>query len=204
MPETLPPGPDGRERILFETRAEWRAWLAANEDRTQGIWLVTWKRGTGRPSLSYDDLVEEALCAGWIDSTAGRVDETRSMLWVSPRRKGSAWSRPNKERVARLEAAGLLREPGIRAIERSKADGTWSRLDQVEEGVIPDDLEAAFDAVPGSREAFTGFSRSVRRMFLEWIAQARRPETRAARVRETAERAARGEKVPGPARTPEG
>jgi uncharacterized protein YdeI (YjbR/CyaY-like superfamily) len=195
MAQDLEPGPDGRQRVMVETRADWRAWLALHHARPQGVWLVTWRTATGRPAPTYEEQVEEALCVGWVDSTAGRLDEERKMLWFSPRRRGSAWSRPNKERVVRLEAAGLMRDAGRRAIAVAKEEGTWSLLDDVEDGVVPDDLAAAFAAVPGSRERWEAFPRSARRGILEWIVQAKRPETRAARVTETATLAARGERA---------
>ncbi|TWH75757.1 YdeI/OmpD-associated family protein [Modestobacter roseus] len=117
------------------------------------------------------------------------------MLWFSPRQAGSAWSRPNKQRIAELEEAGLLTPSGRATVERARADGSWSRLDEVEDLVVPADLSAAFDAIPEAREQWAGFPPSARRAILEWIVQARRPETRARRVAETARLAARGERA---------
>ena len=149
----------------------------------------------GRPRLTYEDLVEEALCVGWVDSKPGKLDDERTMLWFSPRRRGSAWSRPNKLRVDRLEAEGRMREPGRAVIGRRRPTGAGRCSTTVEDGVVPDDLAAAFAAAPGSLEQWQAFPRSARRGILEWIAQAKRPATRAARVAETAERAARGERA---------
>ena len=195
MIRLLPPGPDGRARVHAETRDEWREWLAANHADVPGVWLVSWKRSTGRPAMTYEDLVEELLCAGWIDSKAGTLDDERSMLTVTPRRPGSGWSRPNKERIARLEAAGLMLPAGERVVAAAKADGSWSKLDAVEALEVPDDLAAAFDAHAGAREQWDGFPRSARRAILAWIVGAKRPETRARRVAETAESAVRGERA---------
>ncbi len=181
-----------------EDRAAWRAWLARNHDTARGAWVVTWRKASGREGPGYEDLVEEALCFGWIDSKGGTVDEHRTRLLVTPRKPGSGWSRPNKQRIERLEAAGLIAAPGWAAIEAAKADGSWTRLDAVEDLVVPDDLAAAFDGRPGSRAAWDGFPRSARRAMLEWIVSARRPATRSARVEETARRAAAGERA-GPA-----
>jgi uncharacterized protein YdeI (YjbR/CyaY-like superfamily) len=183
------------DRVHAETREQWRHWLADNHRRRTGIWLVSWKQHTGRPRMSYADSVEEALCVGWVDSKGRKLDDDRTMLWFGPRKPDSAWSRSNKERVARLEAAGLMRPAGRRVIEQAKASGSWTRLDEVENLVVPDDLAAAFAAHPGSREHWDAFSRSVKRGILEWIVQAKRPETRAKRIAETAERASRGERV---------
>ena len=157
-----------------------------------------WRKGSGRTGLTYDEAVEEALCFGWIDGRAGKLDDRRTMIWFSPRKRGSGWARTNKVRVERLLAEGLMAAPGLALIEEAKRDGSWTRLDAVEDLAVPDDLAAAFAGQPGSRERWDGFPRSVRRAALEWIVQAKRPETRARRVTETAQMTARGER-PGPA-----
>jgi len=188
------PRPDA-EQIHPETVEEWRAWLEAHHDRPDGVWLVQWKAETGRPRLSYEEAVLEALAYGWIDSTAGTIDDERSRLWFSPRRRRSGWSRPNKERIRLLESEGRMQPSGRRAIEQAMADGSWALLDSVEDLSVPDDLAVAFDRLPGARARWEAFPRSARRAILEWIAQARRPDTRARRVAETADAAARGERA---------
>jgi len=175
-------------------RPEWRAWLAAHHAASDGVWLVLWRRGSGRTGLTYEEAVLEALCFGWIDGRASGLDEERTMLRFSPRRRGSGWARSNKLRVERLLADGRLTEAGLARIEEAKRDGSWTRLDAVEDLVVPDDLAAAFADRPGAREHWDGFPRSVRRAALAWIVEAKRPDTRARRVSETARRAARGER----------
>ena len=187
--------PDGRPAVHVETRAAWRAWLEAHHATSTGVWLTSWKSGTGRPRLSYEEMVEEALCFGWIDSTAGTLDEDRSMLWFGPRRPGSGWSRPNKERIERLERAGLLAEAGRRVIERAKRDGSWTLLDEVEDLIVPEDLARAFAERPGAPEHWESFPRSAKRAILAWIVDAKRPETRERRVTVAAEAAQRGERA---------
>ena len=145
--------------------------------------------------LEYEAAVQEALCFGWIDSTAGRVDARRSKLYFAPRKPGSGWAATNKARVERLLAAGQMAPAGLAAIERAKADGSWTLLDPIEQGIVPDDLAAALAAHPPAAVNFEAFPKSARRAILFWIAVAKRPETRAARVRETAERAARNERA---------
>jgi uncharacterized protein YdeI (YjbR/CyaY-like superfamily) len=184
-----------RDRVHAETVAAWRAWLDEHAATSEGVWLVSWKTATGRPRMSYDDAVTEALAHGWVDSVPAALDDERSMLWFSRRTPGSAWSRPNKERVARLLAEGRMRPAGQAAVDAAKASGRWELLDEVEDGVVPDDLAAALAARDGARERWDAFPRSARRAILEWIVQARRPETRARRVAETAEKAARGERA---------
>jgi len=186
---------DDGERVHAETVADWAAWLADNHEGAEGVWLVSWKKHTGRPAVSYDDAVTEALRFGWIDSLGRRLDDDRTMLWYSPRRSGSGWSRPNKQRIERLEAEGRMEAPGRAVIEQAEADGTWTMLDEVEDLIVPDDLEAAFDAHPGARGHWERFPPSARRGILEWIVQARREATRAKRVAETARLAAQGERA---------
>jgi uncharacterized protein YdeI (YjbR/CyaY-like superfamily) len=189
----LAPLPD--DAVLVETRAQWRRWLESHHERESGLWLVTWKKASGKPQLAYDDLVEEALAFGWVDSKTQALDAWRSMLWLAPRRPGSLWSGPNKLRVQRLIDAGLMTPAGQAKVDAAMADGTWSALDAVEALEVPPDLADAFAAQPGSRAQWDGFPRSVKRGVLEWIVQAKKPETRAKRVLETASLATRGERA---------
>jgi uncharacterized protein YdeI (YjbR/CyaY-like superfamily) len=180
--------------IQADDREGWRDWLAANHAGARGAWLVTWRRGHG-PVLEYEAAVEEALCFGWVDSTAGRVDERRSKLYFAPRKAGSGWAATNKARVERLLAEGRMAPAGVAAVERAKADGSWTALDDIEQGIIPDDLAAALASHPPAADRFGAFPKSARRAILVWIASAKRPATRAARVTETALRAARNERA---------
>jgi uncharacterized protein YdeI (YjbR/CyaY-like superfamily) len=132
----------------------------------------------------YDDLLEEALCYGWIDSQSRRVDEDRKIQWFSPRRPGGVWSAPNKERIDRLQRDGLMTEVGQAVIDRAKADGSWSQTDEVDALVIPADLEAAFDAAPEARIAYERLIESARKQHLWAVYSAKRPETRARRIAE--------------------
>lgn len=192
------PRPDRRdtaEQVLCETRAQWRDWLQDQHQRPDGVWLVTWRRQSGRPQLGYEEAVEEALCFGWVDSTGRSLDADRTMLWFAPRRPGSGWARTNKDRVARLEVAGLMDDAGRRAVQRARDDGSWSLLDDVEALVVPADLAAALDASPPARSQWETFPPSARRALLAWIVQAKRPQTREKRIAETSRAAARGERA---------
>ena len=159
------------------------------------MWLVTWKKRAGKPTVSYEDAVEEALCFGWIDGALGRVDDHRSMQWFAPRKPRSTWARSNKERVARLEAAGLMTEAGHRAVELARANGSWESLDVIDALVVPDDLAVALAERPGARELFDASSASVRRSALAWVYQAKRPATRAVRVAQIVATAGRGSPI---------
>ena len=180
--------------VPADDRATWRSWLERHHATSTGAWLVTWRKGQG-PVLDYGEAVEEALCFGWIDSTGGRFDERRTKLYFAPRKTRSVWSASNKERVQRLIAGGLMRPAGLEAIERAKANGAWTALDEIEQGIVPPDLTAALEAHPPAAERFAAFPWSARRAILIWVADAKKPETRAARVLATAVRAAKNERA---------
>lgn len=186
---------DQKPAIQPASRAEWRAWLAENHATSAGVWLITWKKQAARPTVVYEEAVEEALCFGWIDGVVNRVDDERTKEWFAPRRAKSTWARTNKERVARLETAGLMTEAGRAAIAIAQANGSWNSLDAIDAIVIPDDLAAAFAARAGARGHFDASSASVRRSALAWVYGAKRPETRAARVEQVAGIAGRGEPI---------
>jgi uncharacterized protein YdeI (YjbR/CyaY-like superfamily) len=158
----------------------------ANHTRTEGVWLVTHKRATGKPRVEYEDAVEEAIAFGWIDSKVNKLDDQCSLLWFSPRKPTTGWSRLNKERVERLLAVDLMQPAGQAKIDAAIADGSWVKLDGVEALEIPADLEAALASYEFAAQNFAAFPRSTKRAILEWILNARRPETRAKRVAETA------------------
>jgi len=168
------------------TRAEWRAWLEQHHTRTEGIWLITYKKASGKPRIEYGEAVEEALCFGWIDSKGRALDEERGMLWFAPRKPRTGWSRPNKERIERLTAAGQIAPAGLAKIEAARQDGSWGALDAVEALEIPPDLAAALAQYPAAQQHFEAFPRSAKRSILEWIAGAKTAATRARRVEETA------------------
>jgi uncharacterized protein YdeI (YjbR/CyaY-like superfamily) len=172
--------------VEVASRAELRDWLARHHTQGNGVWLVSYKRADPDRYLPYAAIVEECLCFGWVDSLTRAKDDLRSMLWIAPRKPGSNWSKPNKDRIARLDAAGLLAPSGRAAVERAKADGTWTALDGVEALEVPPDLAAALDAAPPARTNWDAFPRSVRRGVLEIILNAKRAETRAARIAEVA------------------
>ena len=180
------------EQVPVESRAAWREWLAAQHATARGVWAVTWKKTSGGPYVPYADLVEEALAFGWVDSLGRGLDERRTQLLFTPRKPKSGWSRPNKERIERLSAEGRMAPAGFAAVEVAKANGAWSKLDDVENLVEPEDLVAALDRDPAARREWDAFPRSAKRGILEWIQNAKRPQTREKRVEETARLAAQG------------
>jgi uncharacterized protein YdeI (YjbR/CyaY-like superfamily) len=194
-----PAKPDTRQRVEVKSPAELRAWLAKNHRQTEAIWLVTFKKGGPQPSLSWSEIVDEALCYGWIDSLPRKLDAARTMLLLSPRRMGSGWSAINKQKAAALIAAKRMAPPGLAAIERAKKDGSWTRLDAPHAFEMPADLSAALAGAGSAAANFAAFSPSSRRAILEWIATAKKPETRAKRIAQTAQLAARNVKANHPA-----
>ena len=177
-------------KVEVKARSDLREWLRANHQQKNGIWLVTYKKPS-KYYLPYKAIVQECLCFGWIDSLPRKLDEEKTMLYISPRKEGSNWSQVNKEYVAKLQQAGLLHEAGLQKIEQAKQDGSWSFLDDVEALILPDDLELAFSNNKTARENWTAFPPSVKRGILEWIKNAKRSETRVKRIRDTVEKAAK-------------
>ncbi len=173
-----------------KSRAEWRAWLEQNHNQAKGIWLISYSKTSGKPRIEYEEAVEEALCFGWVDSKGKKLDGERTMLWYGPRRPGSGWARTNKGRVEKLIAAGRMAPAGLAKVEAAKQDGSWYALDGVEALEIPPDLEAALAAHGKARENWDALPRYIKRNALLWITTARRPETRAKRIQETARLAA--------------
>jgi uncharacterized protein YdeI (YjbR/CyaY-like superfamily) len=188
---------DDAASVELDDRAGWRRWLEANHRTATGVWLVTWRTGSGRRPLAYDAAVEEALCFGWVDGQAAIVDELRGKQYYAPRKRGSPWARSNKERVERLLQAGAMAPAGIAVVERAKADGSWSVLDSAERLEVPPELAEALAARPPARDHWDAFSPAVRRAHLGWIALAKRPETRTRRIGETAAAAQRNERATG-------
>lgn len=173
-----------------KTRAEWRQWLEQHYTRRDGIWLISYKKATGKPRFDYDESVEEALCFGWIDSKPNKLDDERSLLWFAPRKPVSGWSKVNKERVEKLIAAGLMAAPGLEKVQAAQLDGSWNALDAIEALEIPVDLADAFQLNEVAKQNFEAFPRSAKRGILEWIISAKRAETRSKRIEETVRLAA--------------
>ena len=177
--------------VEVDDRDAWRTWLEANHATSHGAWLVTRRPRSSRPGLDYEAAVEEALCFGWVDGTAGTVDDERGKLYFAPRKPRSGWAATNKARVERLIADGRMAPAGLAAIEIAKANGSWELLDSVERLEVPDDLAAALDASPPAAINFAAWSRSVRKQALASLVQARRPETRADRIQRIVDAATR-------------
>lgn len=178
------------ETFCPASQQEWRQWLKKNHRSKQSVWLVSYKKNSNIPTVTYNEAVDEALCFGWIDSTKKSLDEERSMQFFCQRKPNSVWSKINKAKVQRLIEEGRMTKAGLSCIEVAKQNGSWTILDEVEELIIPKDLAIEFRRNPGSKEYFLSLSKSMRKMMLQWLVVAKRPETRQNRIKEIAEQAA--------------
>jgi len=162
--------------------AEWRSWLERHGESEKEVWLVIQHQDSAVPSPRYHEAIEHALCFGWIDSHARKHDTNSSMLRFTPRNPRSTWSRVNRERVARMAELGLMTERGQALIDLAQERGTWQVLADDE---MPADLQTALDADETATSNFSAFPPSSRRLILEWIVSAKRPQTRQRRISET-------------------
>jgi uncharacterized protein YdeI (YjbR/CyaY-like superfamily) len=178
----------------FRTRAAWAKWLEQHHGDEGGVWLKFAKKGTGVTTVTYAEALEVALCYGWIDAQVKRFDETYYLQRFTPRRARSKWSKINREAATRLVEAGLMRPPGLREVERAKADGRWdAAYDSPGRATVPDDFERALRANKQAHEFFATLSSQNRYAILYRIQDAKRPETRARRITQFVEMLARGE-----------
>lgn len=182
------------DEVYAEDRPAWRRWLAENHAERNSIWLVYYKKDSGKASINYDDAVEEALCFGWVDSKVQSLDDERYRQYYSVRKPDSNWSGANKKRIAELTRAGLMTEAGHNAVKIAKDNGSWEFLDDVEALVVPEDLAEALAKKKGARKNFDGFNASARQGMLFWVKSAKRSATRSKRIGQIVDAAAKGEK----------
>lgn len=185
----------GVTAVHAATRKEWRHWLSKNHKTEKSVWLIIYHKDSPTKSVYYNEAVEEALCFGWIDSLANKRDEESSYLFFSVRKPKSKWSKANRDRVEKLVKAGLMTESGQKLIDLAKETGTWEALVDIENSVIPPDLEKLFARNKTARKNFDAFAPSSKRIILEWISNARKPETRQKRLEETVALAAKNIKA---------
>jgi uncharacterized protein YdeI (YjbR/CyaY-like superfamily) len=185
------------KQVHVTSRSQWRRWLAENHDREKnGIWLVFNKKETGRPSLGYEESVEEALCFGWIDSIIKRINDDQYCRKFTPRRDGSRWSNTNKKRVEKIIKEGRMTEFGLAKIEAAKRSGSWGRDPRpVISTGIPQELSEALARSRKAKAFFEELAPTYRKHFIGWIVTAKRPETRAKRLKESLALLAGGEKL---------
>ena len=178
-----------RLKKQVNNRRELRDWLYQNHNNKTGIWLILNKKHTEN-YLPYDDMVEECLCFGWIDGQAQSVDKDRYLRYISPRKKGGFWSQINKNRVEKIISNGIIHNSGLNVIEAAKKDDSWNLLNEIEEGIIPNDLEICLSENKKAQTYFNAFPPSTKKSILTYIMMAKTPETRKKRIKETVEKAA--------------
>ena len=176
MPSTTKP------ELYFKTDVEWRQWLSKNYNASEGIYLIFYKIETKIPSMRWEEAVKVALCYGWIDSTVKSLGNGKRRQYFCPRKPKSVWSALNKRYIKELTEASLMHESGLKIIELGKQNGSWTALDDVEKGIIPEDLQKAFDANPKAFENYQNFAPSYRKSYLYWLNQAKRETTRQNRI----------------------
>ena len=177
------------EQFYPETKQQWRKWLERNHRRKNAVWLVFYNKKSTRPTLSWSDAVDEALCFGWIDSKAEALNTESHRHYFCKRKPNSTWSKINKQKVETLMANGLMTNAGFDVIEIAKQNGSWTILDEVEELIIPVELEKAFEKFNNSKDYFASLSKSKKKVLLQWIALAKTDTTRQKRIFEIAESA---------------
>lgn len=169
------------KQVYIPNRKTWRRWLAENHDKEKSIWLVHDKVSNGG-KLTYDGIVEEALCFGWIDSTVKKRDDGRSMIYLSVRKPKSIWAKSNKIRVEKLVRNNLMTPAGLQSIQIAKENGSWSSMDAVEDLILPKELKSALSKNETAAKFFETRSPSLKKQVLYYIYSAKQPETREKRV----------------------
>jgi uncharacterized protein YdeI (YjbR/CyaY-like superfamily) len=180
---TLPTELNGIEIVAFPDADAWDAWLAANWERQEGVWIRMAKKASGIPTVTHPEAIDVALCWGWIDGQRKGLDATWFLQKFTPRRKRSLWSRVNVDKVAALTAAGRMRPPGLAEVDAAKADGRWDAAYASQSAAeVPADLEAALASRPAAR-AFFGTLTGANRYAVLWrLMTAKTEKTRAARL----------------------
>lgn len=180
-------GFDGEPAFHPASVDDWRAWLERNSGSATAVWAVLHHKGSRAPGVRYPEAIEHALCYGWVDSKAVKRDAESTYQRFSPRNPKSTWSGPNRERAERMISEGLMRPPGQAMIDLAKSAGTWDVLADARDGSMPRDLKHLFDQDQRALRNFEAFPPSSKRLILEWIASAKRPETRQRRIAQTVE-----------------
>jgi len=170
--------------LHFERDTDWYDWLLNNHNTSKGIYLIFYKLELNIPTMRWEEAVKVALCFGWIDSKVQSLGHGKRRQYFCPRNPKGNWSALNKKHVKELEKVGLIQEAGYKMIDLAKQTGTWTATDDVENGVIPNDLQKAFDKNLRAFENYQNFSRGYRKGYLAWLHSAKREETRQKRISE--------------------
>jgi uncharacterized protein YdeI (YjbR/CyaY-like superfamily) len=187
---------DGLPALAFPSAGDWEAWLEANHESADGVWIRMAKKASGIESVRHDEAVDVALCFGWIDGRREGLDDTHFLQRFTPRRPRSRWSRINRDKVERMTAEGRMRPAGIAEVERAKADGRWDAAYEGQRASeVPEDLRRELDARPRAKEFFDGSGSQNRYAIIYRLGEAKRPKTRARRLEKLVAMLERGEKL---------
>ena len=176
-------------QLYVKNRKEWRNWLKKNHNKEKLVWLVYYKKHTGKPRIPYDDAVEEALCYGWIDSTIKRVDDEIYIQKFTPRNKRSKWSELNKQRVEKLIKQRKMVKPGLDKVNAAKENGDWDKVIEAVEVKykMPEELKILLASDKKAATLFESLPPSQKKLYIAWIASAKKIETRERRAAEAFE-----------------
>ncbi len=181
--------------LFFKSRAEWQSWLERNHATSTELWLGFYKKHAGKGWLQLDDAVEEAICFGWIDGKLRRIDDEKHVVRFSPRRRGSVWSKINRERAERMMEEGKMTSVGLGKVEEAKQSGRWeAAYSSKERPKLPKDLREALTRNSQAWKNFNQFSNSQQFMYVYWVIEAKTESTRKKRIEEVVERSGRNEK----------
>ena len=183
-------------QVDVKSVSELRNWLLQNHHQKESIWLVTFKKEVQDNYVSIQEVLDQLLCFGWIDGTRRKLDETRTMQLIAPR-KVEHWAKTYKERFSKLEALGLVHQAGFNSVSASKKAGLWDFMDDVDNLIVPADLTKALTEHQPAMEYFQKFSPSNKRFVLRYIKLAKTTATRTNRILQVATLAAENKKIPG-------
>jgi uncharacterized protein YdeI (YjbR/CyaY-like superfamily) len=187
----------GAKARRFRGGGEWRRWLQENQDALNEAWVVIQKAGSPSEGLRYEEAVDEAMCFGWIDGKMRRLDEHEFIQRFSPRRHRSIWSRRNRDRAERLIEEGRMTEAGLKEVLEAKRNGRWDKAYTSREAPeMPDDLLKALEMSPEAYRNFMAFPNSAQFMYIHYINEAKKAETRTRRIKWVVQRAEQ-DKRPG-------
>ncbi len=182
--------------IMFLNRQEWRKWLEINHDKSNGIWMVYYKKHTKKESIGYSEAVEEALCFGWIDSVIKSIDHEKYKQKYTPRRKNSIWSQVNKDRVEKLIKESKMTLHGLLKVDDAKKNGEWDKAYSLKlKTEIPEDLKSELQKNEIAWQNFINFTESSQTLFKFWLSRAKRTETREKRIKEIVKLASQNRKL---------
>ena len=184
--------PEKEETYHPTSLTDWQEWLEKNHHSKQSVWLVFYNQKSKKETIGWSDAVDVALCFGWIDSKKQTIDEHSYRQFYSKRKPNSTWSKINKQKVQQLITNGQMMPAGYECVYRAKQNGSWTILDEVEELIIPKDLDTALKNDPGSKDYFLSLSKSTRKAILQWVVLAKRLETRQKRIHHISEHASQG------------